>query len=329
MTVLLDGIGKRYRIGGPWVLRDVRLELRPGRIVRIEGHNGSGKSTLLRVVAGIAEPSRGQVSGRPSTGYVPERFPPALPFTAGQYLRHHARMRGVAASQGTRWLERFGATQFAGTAMKELSKGTSQKIAVTQALLGDPELLVLDEAWTGLDAAARDELAAVVRERARGGACVVFVDHDPARLADATDERWAVRDGGLVAVEGSAAAPARLVAIEVAGLAGDFSLMPEADNVFPSQAEISAGRDGMHRIVVDEARSDEVLRRLLALGPEVHIVAVSPTTAQIRADVPADRADMSAIDMPTLDMPTLGMSAADPDVPSLRTEEPAVREEES
>jgi ABC-type multidrug transport system ATPase subunit len=288
--VLLDGIGKRYRIGGPWVLRDVRLELRPGQVVRVQGSNGSGKSTLLRVIAGIAEPSRGQVSGRPSTGYVPERFPPALPFTTGQYLRHHARMRGVAASQGAELLERFGAAQFAGTAMKELSKGTSQKIAVTQALLGDPELLVLDEAWTGLDVAARDELAAVVRERARGGACVVFVDHDAARLADATDERWVVRDGGLVAdgagalageVAGSVApvAVTGRTAISVAGVAARTSL-----EALVPEAELTAERDGVHRIVVDSGLSDSVLRRLLDLGPEVHIVAVSQPAAPDRAN---------------------------------------------
>ncbi|ACU70678.1 ABC transporter related [Catenulispora acidiphila DSM 44928] len=275
--MLLDGIGKRYRIGGPWVLRDVRLELRPGRVVRIHGHNGSGKSTLLRVVAGIAEPSKGRVSGRPSTGYVPERFPPALPFTAAQYLRHHARMRGISASQGTQLLERFGAEQFAGTAMKELSKGTSQKIAVTQALLGDPELLVFDEAWTGLDVAAREELAAVVRERARGGACVVFVDHDAARLADATDERWVVRDGALHTADEKTPATASRMVITIAGAAGSSlaAHLPEA--------EISARHEGGHRIVVDERRSDESLRRLLALGPEVHIVAVSQAPPQIRA----------------------------------------------
>jgi ABC-type multidrug transport system ATPase subunit len=275
------------------VLRDVRLELRPGRVVRIQGDNGSGKSTLLRVIAGIAEPSSGRVSGRPSTGYVPERFPPALPFTAGQYLRHHARMRGVAASQGAEWLERFGASQFAGSAMKELSKGTSQKIAVAQALLGDPELLVLDEAWTGLDVAARDELAAVVRERARDGACVVFVDHDATRLADATDERWVVRDAGLVAGAGDhagSAAPgaiSRRVAISVTNPAAN----PAAGIAFATSLEallpetvISAEQDGVHRIVVDEALSDSTLRRLLDLGPEVHIVAVSQLSAQIRAN---------------------------------------------
>lgn len=272
--MLLDGIGKRYRIGGPWVLRDVRLEVRPGRVVRVHGHNGSGKSTLLRVIAGIAEPSRGRVSGRPSTGYVPERFPSALPFTAAQYLRHHARMRGVPVSQGTQWLERFGAEQFAGTAMTELSKGTSQKIAVTQALLGDPELLVLDEAWTGLDEAARAELASVVRERARSGACVVFVDHDPARLVDATDEAWVVRDGRVVAAEMPAPSPLSALgvrmAIEVTGA-------PSADSLTAllPKAEISAGCAGLRRIVVAEDLSDEVLRRLLALSPEIHISAVT------------------------------------------------------
>jgi len=274
--VLLDGIGKRYRIGGPWVLRDVRLELRPGRVVRIYGHNGSGKSTLLRVIAGVAEPSSGKVTGRPATGYVPERFPSALPFTAGQYLRHHARMRGVPVKQGMNWLERLGAAQFAGTSMKELSKGTSQKIAVTQALLGDPELLVLDEAWTGLDINARAELATVVRERASAGACVVFVDHDPARLAAATDEWWLVRDGALHETSGGdlatiAPAVGGRMAIEVTGVPEGISLT----TILP-EAEIRPGRGDGQRIVVDERSSDDVLRTLLALGEQVHVTAVVP-----------------------------------------------------
>ena len=228
--MLLEGIGKRYKIGGPWVLQDVHLVLQPGRVVRITGYNGSGKSTLLRVVAGIAEPTRGRVTQRPTTGYVPERFPPALPFTAGQYLRHHARIRGVSQQRGVDWLERFGAAGFAKTAMRELSKGTSQKIAITQALMSDPELLVLDEAWTGLDTDARAVLEEVVRERASAGACVVFVDHDPARLA---------------------------------------TRLPKA--------EASRDRDGGgYRIVVDEERSDDTLRRLLAIDVSVHIKTVLP-----------------------------------------------------
>jgi energy-coupling factor transporter ATP-binding protein EcfA2 len=156
---------------------------------------------------------------------------------------------------------------------------------VTQALLGDPELLVLDEAWTGLDTAARAELAAVVRERTRGGACVVFVDHDPARLDGDTDERWVVRDTALLAaaeneaVARAAAAASGRMAVEVTGVAASVSLA----TLLPD-AEIVAGPGGGLRITIGEGRSDDVLRLLLALGPEVHIAAVSPAPTRIRAN---------------------------------------------
>jgi len=189
----LDEVGRRYGLRGPWVLRDVALAAPPGAVVRVEGPNGSGKSTLLRIVAGVDRPTTGRVTGRPAggTAYVPERFPPALPFPVLRYLTHMGAVRGLSAQEArTRargWLERFGITGYAGTPLDELSKGTCQKVAVAQALLADPLLLVLDEAWTGLDTGARAVLDDAVRERAAAGATVFFVDHDPQRLAhDAT-----------------------------------------------------------------------------------------------------------------------------------------------
>ncbi|WP_199782745.1 ATP-binding cassette domain-containing protein, partial [Streptomyces pristinaespiralis] len=158
----LRQVGRRYGLGGPWVLREVDLELRPGALVRVEGANGSGKSTLLRLLAGIDAPTEGRITGRPRTAYVPERFPAALPFTAAGYLTHLGRIHGLgrraAASGAAEWLERFGAAAYSRTPLGELSKGTSQKVAVAQALVAGPELLVLDEAWTGLDAPAREQL---------------------------------------------------------------------------------------------------------------------------------------------------------------------------
>ena len=74
-----------------------------------------------------------------------------------------------------------------------------QKVAIAQALLARPGLLVLDEAWTGLDQAARGALDTAVTERLAAGACVLFVDHDPARLARRVDERWRLA-GGTVTV---------------------------------------------------------------------------------------------------------------------------------
>ncbi|MFC8765546.1 ATP-binding cassette domain-containing protein [Streptomyces sp. NPDC057193] len=182
------------------MLREVDLHLPAGTLVRIVGTNGTGKSTLLRLVAGVDAPGEGRVTGRPArTAYVPERFPAALPFTAADYLVHLARIQGLgraaARAAAGEWLERLGAAEHAGTDMARLSKGSSQKIAVVQAFLADPALLVLDEAWTGLDTGARAELDAAVRERRSAGATVVFVDHDPRRLAGEADAVYAVESG--------------------------------------------------------------------------------------------------------------------------------------
>ncbi|PJE93823.1 hypothetical protein CUT44_31985 [Streptomyces carminius] len=174
----LEAVGRRYGIGKPWVLRDVDLELRPGTLVRIEGANSSGKSTLLRLLAGIDAPSAGRITGRPRTAYVPERFPAALPFTALGYLTHlgriHGMRRGPAVTAARRWLERFGAGGLADMPLAELSKGGCQKVALAQALLAGPELLVLDEVWTGLDRRASAELDRAVELIHGAGGVAVF-----------------------------------------------------------------------------------------------------------------------------------------------------------
>ncbi|MBU3871751.1 ATP-binding cassette domain-containing protein, partial [Streptomyces sp. 4503] len=213
----LRGVGRRYGLGGPWVLRGVDLEVPPGSLTRVEGRNGSGKSTLLRLLAGIDAPSTGRITGRPATAYVPERFPAELPFSALGYLTHLGRIHGLSRAAAVRgageWLERFGADGYAGTPLAELSKGTSQKIAVAQALLAAPGLLVLDEAWTGLDQAARGVLDAAVAERVADGGAVVFVDHDPRRLAGAPARVLRVAETRLVPVDteapGTAVPPGR------------------------------------------------------------------------------------------------------------------------
>jgi ABC-type Mn2+/Zn2+ transport system ATPase subunit len=200
----LDSVGKRYGVRQPWVIRDVSADVAPGTLIRLEGRNGSGKSTLLRVAAGVSLPSRGKVTGRLRTGYVPERFPGALPFTGRGYLLHMARVHGlrgaVAASRVDGWLERLGAAGYADQPLRALSKGMCQKIAITQALLPQPGLLVLDEAWTGLDQAARGALDAAALERVADGGTVMFVDHEQARLPGKISEHWRLDGSGRVSV---------------------------------------------------------------------------------------------------------------------------------
>ncbi|WP_406100019.1 ATP-binding cassette domain-containing protein [Streptomyces sp. NBC_01013] len=255
------------------MLRGVDLGLPARSLVRVEGANGTGKSTLLRLLAGIDAPTEGRITGcRPRTAYVPERFPAALPFTAAGYLVHLGRIHGLrrseAAGRAEEWLTRFGAAEHARTPLAELSKGTSQKVAVAQALLAEPELLVLDEAWTGLDAAARDELDRAVADRAAAGSTVVFVDHDVRRLAGAVDTVLRVEGTGL-----AEASPARTgrepgprVRIEVTGPPG--APLPAG---LPGDPERTAAGDGALRLTVASAHSDALLAALLSARPPWHI----------------------------------------------------------
>lgn len=283
----LDNVGRRYGLGGPWVLRGVDLTVSPGNLIRVEGPNGTGKSTLLRLLAGIDAPTEGRITGRPRTAYVPERFPTALPFTAVGYLTHlgkvHGLSRPAAARAALEWLDRFGAAAYAGTPMAQLSKGSSQKVAVVQALLAEPELLVLDEAWTGLDAAAREELERAVAEHTAAGTAVVFVDHDPGRLAGAPDATYTVRDAGLdLRTEQAAADPTGPhVTVVVQGPRG-APLPADATRTVISAREPAPGT---HRLTLPASHSDVLLRALLTARPPWHVVSVSQESA--RQDPPA------------------------------------------
>ena len=319
----LDSVGKRYGLRQPWIVRDVSLQVAAGRLIRLDGPNGSGKSTLLKMMAGVSTPSAGRVTGRPHTGYVPERFPPALGFGAREYLQHMARIHGLsgtdvgAAVDG--WLERLGAAEYARAPLRTLSKGMCQKVAIAQALLPAPGLLVLDEAWTGLDQAARGALDAAVAERLAAGGIVLFVDHDPARLAGLVDERWRLAGGTVTAVAGGGrpgATPAQAtVTIELAGLeAGSLSRLAELDGVLAVSGG-SAADDGpaddrraddpggdqppralaLVTATVRQESSDAVLRTLLSWDG-VHVAGIRPGRDPAASDSPSGQRPLDQMD---------------------------------
>ena len=138
-----------------------------------------------------------------------------------------------------------GAAGYAGQPLQNLSKGMCQKVAIAQALLSRPGLLVLDEAWTGLDQAARGTLDAAVTERVADGGAVMFVDHDQARLAGQISERWRFDGEGRVsAVSGgradrTAAADDAVVAVDLAGVEDDSRARIEG---LPGVLSCSGGR---------------------------------------------------------------------------------------
>lgn len=183
--IVVDGVRKRYSRSGPWVLDGVDLTIEPGVVTVIVAGNGIGKSTLLRIVAGAALPTSGQVTGRPDIiGYVPERAPAAIRMTARQYLTHIGRIRGMAPedvrSRTNELAERLSLVPGPDVPISSLSKGNGQKVAVMQTFLTEPQLLVVDEPATGLDAPATAELTRMVAEAEQNGAAILMSAHQSA-----------------------------------------------------------------------------------------------------------------------------------------------------
>ncbi|GIJ51771.1 ABC transporter ATP-binding protein [Virgisporangium aliadipatigenens] len=255
----LRGVGKRYP-GRPAVLRGVDLTLRPRDIVAVTGGNGSGKSTLLRIVAGVSRPSTGTVTGRPApVGWVPERFPAQQRVSARDYLTHHGRIRGLDTHRARRrageLLDRLALVGGDATRLRDLSKGNAQKVALAQALVVPPELLVLDEPWSGLDASAHATLRELIADVAGAGGTVVLTDHREAVL-EATATVVHHIDGGRLVARTST------VDTAVVDLAGSG---PPPWRGMPGVFE--AHRDGgVVRIRVDGARCDELLAVALHEG---------------------------------------------------------------
>lgn len=157
-------------IGKQEVLRDVSLRIGAGEIVGLLGPNGAGKSTLMKIVIGLWKPTSGTVAAPERIGYLPEQNPLYDEMYVREYLLFMARMThcGKAAKEEVDGLiKRVGLTPEAHKKIGQLSKGYRQRVGLAQALLGEPELLILDEPTTGLDPNQLVEIRELIRSAGR------------------------------------------------------------------------------------------------------------------------------------------------------------------
>ena len=177
---ILSARGVGVTFGGKNVLQNIDISIEKGEIVTIVGPNGSGKSTLLRVLTGALRPTTGAVVKQAGlrVGYVPQKLTidATLPMTVRRFLDLPIRVRSSAA-QGA--LETAGVPGVGGQQMTDLSGGQFQRVLLARALLGAPDILMLDEATQGLDqpgsASFYRQIEAVRRERA---CAVLMVSHE-------------------------------------------------------------------------------------------------------------------------------------------------------
>jgi len=175
---------KRY--GDKRILRGVELDVGAGDFVLVTGPNGSGKTTLLRLCAGLAAPTRGELEltvPRGRVGYVGHEPLVYRELTALENLDLYGRLYRVAERRERigMLLERFGLWEARHARAGSYSRGMLQRLALCRALLHDPDLLILDEPYSGLDDDGAGVLDRELGERSRGSAFLVAT-HDPARL---------------------------------------------------------------------------------------------------------------------------------------------------
>ena len=165
--VRITHINKSF--GAQQVLKDVTLEIPAGQVLGLLGPNGAGKSTLMKILIGLWKADSGTVSVPPRIGYLPENNPLYEEMYVTEYLRFMAELTGIPGYRDTeRLIEKVGLTPERHKHIRELSKGYRQRVGLAQALLGDPQLLILDEPTTGLDPNQLVEIRSLIRDLAHG-----------------------------------------------------------------------------------------------------------------------------------------------------------------
>jgi ABC-2 type transport system ATP-binding protein len=248
----LKGVSKRY--GGFQAVKDLSFDVAPGRIFGFLGPNGAGKTTSIRMALGLVEPTEGSVSilgaddarkVRDRIGFLPEERGLYRRMTPIEAVVFFAGLKGVASSvakkRGVAMLEAQGLGAAMNKPMKSLSKGMAQKVQLITALAHEPDLVILDEPFSGLDPVNQQSLETLIRDLAKRGATVIFSTHVMAH-AERLCERVVLLAKGRKAFDGTvdearAAAPRRLVL--------EGAVTDEQIRTLPGVAEVATDEAGV------------------------------------------------------------------------------------
>ena len=230
----VEGLTKSF--GGLAVLKGVSFTVQPGRILGFLGRNGAGKTTTMRCIFGLMDPDTGVVryDGRELTrpirrafGYMPEERGLYPKMSVQSQLVHFGRLAGMgraeARAASLAWLEQLGLAERRRDRLEQLSHGNQQRVQLAAALIHDPQVLVLDEPFSGLDPVGVGEMGDVLRQAAAGGATILFSSHQ-LDLVEGLCADVAIINGGRIVEHGDlesirARSPLRRVEVGVDGRA--------------------------------------------------------------------------------------------------------------
>ena len=281
---MLDFDGAAKRFGAVMALDGCTFAARPGRLTGFLGPNGAGKTTAMRAVFGLVELDAGTVRwhGRPVSaaerarfGYMPEERGLYPRMGVQDQLVYLGELCGRAADDVSRgvyaWLERLGLADRAADRLDALSHGNQQRVQLIAALVNDPDLLVLDEPFAGLDPIAMGAMSELLAELAAGGATVLFSSHQLDLVEDLCQD-VVIIDHGRIVLAGELAGlrakvPQRFVDIRYRGPAPDWTRL--------APAELVESTDGRARLLVGR---DADLAAVVAAAAAAPISSRSPTS---------------------------------------------------
>ncbi|MGS1126443.1 ABC transporter ATP-binding protein [Rhodanobacter sp. UC4437_H4] len=284
-------LAKRY--GDLAALDGISAVVPRGQVIGLLGHNGAGKSTLIKLILGLIAPSGGrlEVLGqspwrahalRRRIGYLPESATFYGNLSGRELLDYLARLKQAPRAQVATLLERVGLAHAADRRIGTYSKGMRQRLGLAQALLGSPDLVLLDEPTTGLDPQATRELYRIVGELRADGRCVLVSSHLLAELEPHIDGALILRQGKLLAAGSlhalgeQAALPAQVL------LRTHEQAMPELLARLETGGLSAQPRpDGRLELQVPRASKLRMLRELLADPAIVDLDVREPTLAQL------------------------------------------------
>jgi len=291
----ISSVSKRF--GDRVALDEVDFTVLAGEVFGFVGSNGAGKTTTMRIVLGVLAADTGTVrlggreidaGMRRRIGYMPEERGLYPKMKVSDQLEYFAELHGLSRPEARRavraWTERLGVADRCGAEVQQLSLGNQQRVQLAAALAHDPDVLVLDEPFSGLDPAAVDMMSAVLREKAAAGVPVIFSSHQLELVERLSDRVGIIASGRMVAV--GAVAELRSSdgpeVIEVRGPA-DAGWARAVPGV-----EVLAQNGDLIRIQVEPGTDDQaVLRAALAAGPVHEFSRRRPTLVDLYRDVVA------------------------------------------
>jgi ABC-2 type transport system ATP-binding protein len=209
-AIEVDRLHKSY--GPVAVLQDLSLQVAEGEVYGLLGSHGSGKSTLIHVLLGFLKPSRGVVrvlghqdldTARQRLGYIPERLSYHMRYTAREYLRFLGEFSDINGpnlrTRVDEQLERVGLSNAADRTLSAFSKGMLQRLGIAQALLAEPELLLMDEPFSTLDTTDQREVIDLLAEVRAQGHTILICTHYTNTLVHLCDRIGVLSEGTLVA----------------------------------------------------------------------------------------------------------------------------------